>query len=187
MRLFVAIELDDVLKKALMTVQRRLSRFDADVRWTRLEQMHLTLKFLGEVPDDEVEPVCAAAESVAHQVEPFDLALDACGCFPPRGAVRIVHIGVAEPQGRLQRCRDLCQAVYADLGFEPERRAFSPHLTVGRVRQGRRADRLRQAVETTTCQNLSQPVKTVRVIRSDLKPTGACYTKIAEYALNGSA
>lgn len=187
MRLFVAIEFDQSVIKAVQRVQRRLSRFDPEVRWTGPEQMHLTLKFLGEVPDDQVRAVCGAAKGVADRVAPIHLAVNACGCFPPRGDVRIIHAGIAEPRGLLQRCRHLSEDAFAGLGFERERRPYSPHLTLGRVRRGRRADGLREAVAKTSCDSVDHAVEALWVIRSDLKPGGAQYTKIAEHPLSGPA
>lgn len=187
MRLFIAIELDDEVKRTLLAIQDQLSEFSRVVRWAKPEQMHLTLKFLGETPDDRVEAVCAAAGGVAGQVRPFRMALGACGCFPPRGAVRIVQRGITEETRTLHRCGDLCEDAFAELGFERERRGFSPHLTIGRVRDDRTGGQLRAAVESITSPPISQPVAALYVVRSELGPGGAKYTNIAQHELTGDA
>ena len=187
MRLFVAIELDREVKQALIDVQGQLGEFSRVARWARPEQMHLTVKFLGETPDQKVEAVCAAAGRVAGQVGPFQITLTDCGCFPPRGAVRIVQRGLADETQTLHRCRDLCEETFAELGFERERRAYAPHLTIGRVRDDRTGGQLRAAVEGITCQPISQSVEALCVVRSELSPGGAKYTNIAEHKFTGGA
>ena len=112
----------------------------------------LTAAQLADAADADVHLVqewldlSEAAGVVAADSRPFEMRLGGCGCFPPRGRVRIVHVAVAEPSGALQDCRDHCEKVFADLGFAPERRPFSPHLTVGRVREDRTDGGLRRAV-----------------------------------------
>jgi len=188
MRLFVAIELDKQVKDELVAAQTRLREFDRTVRWPRPEQMHLTLKFLGEVPDEQAQAVCNAAGAVAAQVEPFEVYLASCGCFPPRGRVRIVHAGVVDQsRHNLQRCRDLCEQGFAELGFAREHRPFTAHLTVGRVREDRTDGRLRAAVEQLRCEAISQSVGALCVVQSILSPAGARYTNVACHQLSGGS
>ena len=187
MRLFVAIELDEPVKEALIAVQNRLGRFSREVRWARPEQMHLTLKFLGEVPDEQVEAVCTAAGQVATQVGPFEIALAQCGCFPPRGAVRIVHCGTIDPTHSLQRCSELFEQAFAELGFARERRPFRAHLTVGRVREDRTQGRLRAAVDKIECEPLTQSVDALFVVQSQLDRGGARYANVARHELAAGA
>jgi len=186
-RLFLAFELSERVKEGLQVAQRRLAEFDRCVRWLRPEQMHLTVKFLGEVPDSEVEAVCAAAGEVAAGSAPFTMETAGFGCFPPRGRVRIVHAPVVGETRRLERSRDLCEEVLAGLGFAREERAFSPHLTVGRVKEDRTNGRLRQAVETIRPQRVSQDVGELFVVQSVLSRGGAEYANIARHKLCGTA
>ncbi|MCP4250103.1 MAG: RNA 2',3'-cyclic phosphodiesterase [bacterium] len=181
MRLFVAIELDRRVKDSLTGVQARLGEFDGDVRWTRPEQMHLTVKFLGEVPDDQVEAVCVAAGTVAQGVDPFDIALDSCGCFPPRGRVRIVQVGMVDEAGCVQRCHDLCEQAYEALGFPCEQRAYTPHLTVGRVREDRSNGRLRERADRIRPQAARQRVAALCVVQSLLSKGGAQYNNLVRH------
>ncbi len=186
-RLFIAIELDERVKAALKSVQTALGQFSREVRWTRPEQMHLTMKFLGEVAGDQAAAVCSATQGVAGELERFEIALAGCGCFPPRGAVRIVHCGVTESAPSLQRCYELCEAAFEGLGFAREQRPFRPHLTVGRVREDRTAGRLRSAVEGASCRTVGQTVGALCVVQSELGPGGACYSNVAKYKLTGAS
>ena len=187
MRLFVAIELSRDVKRRLANVQAGLGEFSRDVRWAKPEQMHLTLKFLGEVPDDRATEICEAAATVAAQSPPFEMQLSAAGCFPPRGRVRIVHLFLAEESGALLCCRDRCESAFENLGFEPEQRDFTPHLTVGRVREDRTDGRLRQAVEKLSVPPVAQPVDAICVIQSVLSSDGAQYANVSRHTLSGTS
>ncbi|MCH7813247.1 MAG: RNA 2',3'-cyclic phosphodiesterase [Planctomycetes bacterium] len=183
MRLFVAIELDRRLKDSLSGVQSRLREFDGDVRWTGPEQMHLTVKFLGEVPNDQVEVVCGAAATVARGVEPFEIALGPCGCFPPRGRVRIVQVGTVDEAGCVARCHELCEQAYEELGFPREQRAFTPHLTVGRVGEDRSNGRLRERAEQIRPQPVKQRAEALCVVQTLLSKGGAQYNNVVRHEL----
>ena len=185
MRLFTAIELNDKVKAALRQVQRALSAFDRTVRWVTPEQMHLTLKFLGEVPDGRVDEISGASARIARESSPFDLVIGGCGCFPPAGRVRVAWVGMDESSGALAACNERCEAEYAEIGFARERRAFSPHLTLGRVRDDRTDGRLRDAVEALQVEPLRQGVVDLRVIRSTLTPQGAQYAVVSRHRLGG--
>ena len=187
MRLFVAVELSKKVKEELGAIQAALGEFDREVRWPKPEQMHLTLKFLGEVRDERVAEISEAAGVAAADSRPFEIRLAGCGCFPPRGRARIVHVGVAEPSGALEDCRDHCEKVFADLGFAAERRPFSPHLTIGRVREDRTDGGLRRAVELISPQAVVQSVDAIYVVQSVLAPTGAQYTNLSRHALSATS
>ena len=186
MRLFVAVELDEPVKASLRKAQRALAAFDRAVRWVTSDQMHLTLKFLGEVPDARVEEVKAAAERVAQASSAFEIAVDGCGCFPPKGKVRVVWVGLDEPSGALAACNALCETGFAELGFARECRAFSAHLTLGRVRDDRTDGKLREAVEGVRVESCRQRADALCVIRSTLTPQGARYAVVSRCPLGGA-
>ena len=178
MRLFVAIELSLQARSALRAAQDALRPRSGDVRWTPPEQLHLTAKFLGEVPDGQARDVAEAITRAATASMPFNMSVGGCGCFPPRGAVRIVWAGADEPTGALPACIDAVESELADLGFERERRPFSPHITIGRVKEDRSAGRLRSLVEKHELPPVLQPVATLTLMSSVLSPKGAQYTAV---------
>lgn len=183
MRLFVAIELSDEVKAALAKAQAGL-RADADgVRWVKPSGLHLTLKFLGEVPDRDVVKVTEAVAQATRTAEPFEMAIGGCGCFPPRGPVRIVWAGVFEASGALAPCVESLERRLEGLGFPRERRPFAPHITIGRVRDDRSAGRLRSAVEAFILDRTGQAVDEVTVMSSELSPKGATYAAISRAEL----
>jgi 2'-5' RNA ligase len=132
--MFAAIELDPELRRRLVRLQTDIGVQERGLRWLTPEQMHLTVKFLGEVPDDLIPAVCDALAGLAADGEPFAFEVRGVGCFPPRGSVRIVWAGLEEPSGRLRRFQAACEQVFAGLGFKQEHRLYAPHLTLARVK-----------------------------------------------------
>jgi 2'-5' RNA ligase len=147
MRCFVATELPDAVRTRLADLQKGLAALDRDVRWTRPDQIHLTIKFLGEVPDADVPGVCGVAAKVARACAPFAIEVRGAGCFPPRGPARIVWAGLGDLPDALINCHREIESAYAEIGFKPEDRPFHPHLTVGRVRDPRGSYSVRTAVD----------------------------------------
>lgn len=183
MRLFVAIELADVVRKSLVALQERLKGKWPDVRWTSPQQLHLTVKFLGEVADGDVPAVCEAVAKGAASVPPFRLETGVCGCFPERGAVRIVWVEAVEPSGALRDCVQAVEAQLAPIGFAPEARPFAAHVTIGRVREDRSHGGLRAAVEASRASAAGQDVTRLVLMSSELSPKGSTYAVVSRAKL----
>ena len=136
-RLFVAVPLPDDAAEAVRSVvdEVRAEPLPAgarDVRWVRLDGLHLTLRFLGPTPQDRVEPTAAAARAVAAAAGPFDLELGGAGTFPPQGRPRALWIGIAEGADQLGRLATELDAALVEAGWTSEPRPFRPHLTLAR-------------------------------------------------------
>jgi len=180
----LVVELPASVRDQLARLQERFRGLGRAVRWTRVEQIHLTLKFLGDVPDCDVPAVCDAAAKVAARFEPFELTVARTGCFPPRGAARIVWAGIDGPPQPLIDCHRACEQAYADLGFKPEGRPFSPHLTIGRVRDAHTSHEIRAAVDAESAFSAgSFPVDELVMFESVLRPVGPIYTAISRVPL----
>lgn len=159
------------------------------VRWVNLEQVHLTVKFLGDSPESSVAAVERALTSVTGQACPFALTLAGVGAFPDRRRPRVIWVGL-DAGDEAAAMRDLHTGLERDLarlGFASEGRPFSPHLTLGRVRHGIRPTEVSQV-----CEMLSVPwavapvsfeVSAVSLMASDLRPTGAVHTRLFEARL----
>jgi RNA 2',3'-cyclic 3'-phosphodiesterase len=196
LRTFIAIELDQELKATLADIQTRLRSVVSPraVRWVGSEGIHLTLKFLGDTPLDKVEQVKLALAQAAEEIPAFTVTVGRVGCFPDVRRPRVVWVGVQEPSGSLARLWRAVESHVAPLGYPTEKRPFSPHLTLGRVQRYISGAELRgigQAVAElaagmTGAQD-EMAVSAVAYIKSDLRPTGAIYTTLAEARLQGQA
>ena len=188
MRCFVAIELPEEIRRRLGELQKRLGKLDRFVRWVRPEQIHLTVKFLGEVADRRVPEVCAAAVTAAGAAESFEIEVSGTGCFPDRGWVRVLWAGIPELPPALLAVQQAMEQRYAELGFPKENRAFRPHLTLGRTREGASAAAVRAAVEREDAFVVGRfDVEALTVFQSVLKPTGPTYITLAHARLGGRA
>ena len=183
MRLFVAIEFDERVKSVLDNVQTGLGKLCDGVRWIPPHQLHVTVKFLGEVPDPAVNEVAEAVARSAAKAAPFTMEVAGCGCFPPHGAVRIVWTGLQEPSGVLLQGAEAVESELEQIGFKRERRPISPHVTIGRVREDRSHGRIRSAVEAFTFDSVEQSVGSLTLMSSVLSPQGPTYTPVSKTAL----
>ena len=193
LRLFIAIELSPEVKRALGSLQADLKRRlpPKVVRWSDPDGIHLTLKFLGDTPEDRVQAVTQGVLAAAAGFEPFVLRVAGFGCFPNPRQARVLWVGVPDlpkPLAGVQRAIDLQMA---RLDFARETRPFSPHLTVGRVN-----DRISPAERQTLAGLLERteagelgvvPVQEIVLFRSDLRPDGAIHTALARGRLAGAS
>ena len=191
MRVFVAVPLPGSLLEELAALQRQLKKQvpDRSVRWVRAESIHLTLKFLGDTLTGKIPSIEQALAAVARNAPPCTFTVAGIGCFPNPRRPRVVWVGVQEPTGRLAALQDGIEEALASLGYEPEGRGFTPHLTLGRVnRRAARSDatRVGETVAGTQVGTLAEvPAASFALIRSLLKPTGAEYTTLKEFPLRG--
>jgi 2'-5' RNA ligase len=177
-RAFIAIDLPPAVKDALGGVTHALGERVARgaVRWVRPEQMHLTLNFLGDTPLDRL-PAVRQAMDAAGRSKPFALQLDGVGCFPNRSRPRVVWVGLAAAGGGasapLLALKMALDETLAPLGWPPEARPFTAHLTLGRVKDERGA---RGVDWTADVPGLEIPVTAIHLIESQLRPDGPIYT-----------
>jgi len=184
MRTFIAIDLDDPLKQNLEALIDELRPNGKNIRWVNAQGMHLTLKFFGEILDQDVSRLAGLLENLIKSHSAFDLKLQGSGWFPPgRKNPRVLWVGVeAGPSlGILQK--DIEIAV-EKLGFPREAREFHPHLTLGRVKFPSRLELLLLDLEKHRETFFGDMrVSKVTFFRSTLKPSGAEYSVLSEFPL----
>src|SRR6266404_4134733 len=131
-RLFVAIELPASVRERLKAHIERLRESVPDARasWIREENIHLTLKFLGDTAVSQVETLSQATRRAAGAAVPFELIVTGCGAFPPRGQPRVLWVGIEDVSGKLARLQQALEEDCANAGFAREPRPFHPHLTI---------------------------------------------------------
>ena len=184
MRAFIAIDFDSQIKKQLDDLQRRLRDGPVRLRWTDPAQIHLTVKFLGEVAAEQVAPIQAALNDVARGTAPFEVQVGKVGTFPPGGRPRVVWVGVTPVGDGLMRCRDAVEAAVSPLGFPTEGRAFEPHLTLARCPDPRAGREVFAALSPLrTFDGGVQRVDRLVLYESTLTPYGPRYHRMSEHLL----
>jgi 2'-5' RNA ligase len=178
-RAFLAIELPDSLRPGLAQVQEELKRSRADVRWVPVNNIHLTLKFFGNVPDDEIEALAQAARQAAAEAAPLQLQATSAGAFPSPQAPRVVWLGLGGDVVPLTQLFYRLEKAFATLGYLPEGRAFNPHLTIGRVKSPANRDKLARLLEKMPPVDWPPfTVKELILFQSVLSPQGSKYTPL---------
>jgi RNA 2',3'-cyclic 3'-phosphodiesterase len=135
-RTFVAVQISEAIRARAGELLAALSGTTAEVKWVEPHNLHLTLKFLGEVSEREIAHVCRAVERGAAQVEPFEIEVRGAGAFPNAARPRTVWLGAGAGAEQMVVLHDRIEVPLAELGYRQEHRRFQSHLTIGRVRGG---------------------------------------------------
>lgn len=180
MRGFIALSLPPSVRTALHQLQDRLAGTDADVAWVRPAQLHLTLKFLDDITPAQAEQVQAKLAAAAAAQAPFRCCLSGLGAFPSPQAPRVIWVGVTEGREEVMRLAEGIERHAAALGLRQETRAFSAHVTLGRVRSNPKRAALQRALTETWEGPEAWDVTSVQLYQSVLNPTGAVHTLLAD-------
>ncbi|MDD5348166.1 MAG: RNA 2',3'-cyclic phosphodiesterase [Candidatus Omnitrophica bacterium] len=184
MRAFIAIALPPEIKRYLAKVQEKLAAGNADVKWVEPDNIHLTLKFLGEIDEPAREKIRSTISDIARSVAPFSVRLASCGAFPRIESARVIWMGVGQGERELQSIAGLIEERMSQLGIAREDRPFSSHITLGRTRSGKNLKGL-AALLKDLCER--QPDKIyefqadrITLFKSTLTPRGPRYEIIHE-------
>ncbi len=189
-RAFVAIELPEPIRQQLAGLTQRLQALRlSGIRWVATENTHLTLKFLGDAAPQSLNRLVAGLKPALQSVVPFPIQVTGLGAFPNLRRPRVVWTGLQAPPA-LEGLYRLVEAQAAQAGFQPEARGFSPHLTLGRVQQSARGEevaRIAAALGQVQVGLLGEfNAGGITLFRSDLRPNGPIYTRLAEISLKKS-
>jgi 2'-5' RNA ligase len=184
MRTFIAVDLDEALKKSIAALVDELKPLAGNVRWVGASGMHLTLKFLGEIPEDEAAGVSSVLGHIAARHQPFPLLIKGTGVFPRgRRNPRVFWVG-AVPVPALISLQEEIEREMEKRGFERERRPFRPHLTLGRVKFPAPLDSLVKGLQRHEQRIFGEMnVHGFVFFRSILRPSGAEYSVLKELCL----
>ncbi len=184
-RTFIAVPLPDDLINEIGRLIDELSRFSAPVKWVKPRSVHLTLKFLGNLTPEELEKVFRALDGLfAREHHRFTIRSGGAGVFPSLRKPRVLWVGLqGDAMVQLHRLQQEIEQALAAEGFAPEKRDFSPHLTIGRVKMPRNLQPLLERFLKYSFPERDFPVHQVLVMRSELHPDGARYSVLKAYHL----
>jgi 2'-5' RNA ligase len=182
LRAFIAIEIPLEIKKEIAAEVANLHNGTGRaVRWVAPENIHLTLKFLGEISPASVELLSQALQAECDQHIPFDITVSGLGCFPNSHRPRIIWIGLSIPP-ELNRLQHKLETATTRMGYTAEDKPFSPHLTVGRVREQATPAELNAIHSTLDKLHVGSlgtfTAQSVHLFKSELKPAGPVYTSL---------
>lgn len=184
-RSFIAIALNENLHKELESLQAKLKTADADVKWVKPENIHLTLKFLGNITDEQIEKVKNSLKKIATNFQSYQIHLKEIGAFPKISYPRVIWVGMDEGAKTTNKIYQSIEEELTKKGFEKEKRPLSPHLTLGRVRSGKNRQNLIRVIEKE--KDFSSPskllVEEIVLFKSTLTPKGSIYEPIFKGSL----
>jgi 2'-5' RNA ligase len=183
LRCFIALDISDQIRRDCGDIIERLKKHDADVKWVRSDNMHLTLKFLGKTPQKVLPKIQEYLFNVVLSYNPFYIRIYTTGVFPNRKYPRVIWVGV-EDSDILKRLNVDIEDTMGSLGFKKEQRSFKPHLTLGRVRSQKGVMPLVHDLDMYKDKDFGNiHVKKIKLMKSELKPQGAIYSCLYEIPL----
>lgn len=178
------------MRKAADSLIRNLARTESRVKWVKPDSLHITLKFLGEVGEDLLPEIQERLTRVCRDMGPFPLVAEGVGAFPKRRSPQVIWMGLSGETDRMARLAKDLEGALAPLGFEPEKRGFKPHITLGRMRRSRRGappagqNELAEALLSLAAfKGPSFLAERVTLMKSTLTPKGAIYEPVFKKTL----
>ena len=187
-RVFVAVGISEAAREQLSGAAERIrEKIPHGIQWANPQGMHLTLKFLGNIPAANVAPLLESLTPVAAETRPFTLQLAGLGMFPNRRQPRVLWAGIGGDTPALSRLQQAAEKAITALGYPPEPRPFAPHITLGRPRRTLSPAQLSQTGQAVSALTPPQPVTwqvtSIDIMQSNLHPSGARYTILASATL----
>lgn len=186
LRTFIAIELPVAVSRELAAIQQRLRDRGLKLRWVKPGNIHLTLKFLGDIMPADIQDIEPAMQTAAQATPPFDLTVQGLGVFPGIRRPRVLWSGLGGAPERLARLYSSLEDDLAERGIAREKRPFKGHLTLARIKGALDSRRLLSAIEAEGLfEPLPLPVSELVLFQSRLQPAGAVYTPLVRIGLSG--
>jgi 2'-5' RNA ligase len=186
-RTFIAVEIDAAIRRAAAKLIEQLRSAGADVKWVEPENLHLTLKFLGDLGPDGVARVCRAVQQATACVPPFEIEIRGAGAFPNVHRPQTIWLGASDGDEQMAELAEQVESALEPFGFRRETRRFRTHLTIGRVRRngGRIAGLGSALAEQAGYEAGRMPVEEVVVFSSELTRAGPIYEAMGRAPLGG--
>ena len=189
-RTFIAIKLDDTIQEnihtAISTLQRTLPPHA--IRWELSENLHLTVKFLGDTPQSLIPDIQSKLQIISKEQLLFSVEVVGTGCFPNTSNPRILWLGLNNPSGELNKLQQDVEDVMVEFGFSKDQHPFKPHLTIGRIK--RHIDKqiihqIGQGIRNSNVKTITKwECKAIHLIKSTLTSNGARYTSLAQFSFH---
>lgn len=178
-RLFLAVTLPDEIKSALTDVSRKLQTSCADVKWVKPENYHITVKFLGDVKPEMLDAIIECIRAALKDTTSFDMRISGAGAFMKHGAPSVIWVGTKQGSEQIGAISSRIDDLLSTLGFEKENRAFSAHITLGRARSARGAEKLCDLLVSMKDISIGfMKVNNIAIMKSSLKPDGPVYSTL---------
>jgi 2'-5' RNA ligase len=176
LRTFIAIPLSSEIQQFLSQVQDHLKKLDCNIKWVNPENIHLTLKFLGDVKPKKIDAIKQTLEELAKNMRPINIELTQIGAFPNAKNPHVLWIGIKDDEHQIARFASSVEDNFGKIGFKKEKKPFSPHITLGRIRSPKNIQLLSEAISNYALPvDLKQIAQNITLYKSTLTPAGPIY------------
>lgn len=181
-RAFLAIDLDDDLKPKINRIIKEFKQIDTRIKYVELTNLHLTLKFFGDIDTNGLELIEEKIASVVSEAEPFDIKIKGCGAFPNNNHIKVIWVGI-EDDSILKDLHDKLDKEFNKLGFDLDKK-FSTHLTIGRMKSSKNKNQVKSTIEEFRDVEIGEmKVDRISLKKSTLTPSGPIYDDINVFEL----
>jgi 2'-5' RNA ligase len=181
-RAFLAIDLDDDLKPKINRIIKEFKQIDARIKYVELTNLHLTLKFFGEIDTEGLELLEEKIANVVSEFNPFDIKIKSCGAFPNNNHIKVIWVGIDE-DSIIRELHDKLDKEFTKLGFDRDKK-FSTHLTIGRMKSAKNKDKVKATIEEFSDIEIGEmTVNRISLKKSTLKPSGPVYEDLKVFEL----
>ncbi len=181
-RAFLAIDLDDDLKPKINKIIREFKKIDTRIKYVELNNLHLTLKFFGDIDTNGLELLENAIGNVVNDFEPFKINIKGCGAFPNNNHIKVIWVGI-DNDGIIKELHDKLDKEFTRLGFDKDKK-FSTHLTIGRMKSAKNKSQVKTVIEEFNEFEIGEMmVDRITLKKSTLTPSGPIYDNIYEFEL----
>ena len=181
-RAFLAIDLDDDLKPKINKIIKEFKQIDTKIKYVELANLHLTLKFFGEIDTNGLDLLEQKIVDVVSEFEPFDIKIKGCGAFPNSSHIKVIWVGIDE-DSIIKQLHDELDKEFVKLGFDKDRK-FSTHLTIGRMKSAKNKDKVKSVIEEFSDFEIGEMrVDKISLKKSTLKPSGPVYEDLKVFEL----
>lgn len=181
-RAFLAVDLDDDLKPRINKIIKEFKQIDTKIKYVELANLHLTLKFFGDIDTNGLKLLEDAIANVVSDFEPFNIKISGCGAFPNSNHIKVIWVGI-EDDSILKDLHDKMDKEFARIGFDKDRK-FSTHLTIGRMKSAKNKDKVKSTIEEFGNVEIGEmEVSQISLKKSTLTPRGPIYEDISIFEL----
>ena len=182
-RTFIALETPEADRKLLSSIQSQLQEGSSDVKWESEDKFHTTVKFLGDTDENRIHRLSNSMKSVLAAFHPFSLTYDSVGFFPNWQSPKVVWVGSTEPVPIISQIKTKLDKELAQMGFEIEKRAYHPHITMGRIKGENGIEHLLSRAENLTFEPITMQINEFVLMKSILRPEGSQYFMLEKFTL----
>ncbi len=175
---FIAIDID--VSEKIKNIINQLEKSGANLKIVKAEKMHITLKFLGNTEEKLVDSIEKIMKKSVEKIKPFEIEIKSTGVFPNENYIKVIWVGIENGE-IIAEIAEKIDSTLSKIGFKKEKRKFSPHITIARVKSGRNKDKILQILNKYKGETLlKMKVESIKLKKSELTPKGPIYTKLRE-------